>query len=288
MAGARHRCVRRSGACCASLLAAALDRRRTAPVVRPALLGAFVHTASVARARTPRVLRLARRPEPGALSPIAIRARRCWSHGSSPVGVRRSGSRRSCRRDASRPACYGGTLLLGAALGILAAGAATVTRDWWGRSAAPPCGPATPPARARSRRRRGSSTSSSARRRSSLNHALLLELRGIGLMCVFSRRTCGSSAKAHFARPRLPHRNGLAPQCRPHRDPKLLIGRAGHEDVAMGGFTTTRALLFCATALGIGTGQRPRAFGTVQARSEPARIPPRLYCRSWRSSRPRS
>ena len=180
----------------------------------------------------------------------------------------------------------GGTLLAGAALGILAAGAATVTRDWW-----EPLGRSTVWTGYYLLRALGADAGVDPEHFLVGTPSFVVEItpycsgyQGIGLMWVF----LAAYLWLFRERLRFPRAFWLLPigtllvwLLNAVRIAVLvLIGSAGHEDVAMGGFHYhAGTLLFCATALGIGTwAASSRTFGTVQrARSEPGENPTAAY-----------
>ena len=272
------------------LAAALLVGAARLPVVRPALLGAFA---------------TARRPWPALLGHLAcfgalvvlsggvfsdhdpgptllvawvvtgLAAVALWVAALVPDVMRRG-----------RGLLLGGTLLAGAALGILAAGAATVTRDWW-----EPLGRSTVWTGYYLLRALGADAGVDPEHFLVGTPSFVVEItpycsgyQGIGLMWVF----LAAYLWLFRERLRFPRALWLLPigtllvwLLNAVRIAVLvLIGSAGHEDVAMGGFHYhAGTLLFCATALGIGTwAVSSRTFGTVRrARSKPGENPTAAY-----------
>jgi exosortase E/protease (VPEID-CTERM system) len=259
-------------------------------VVRPALLGAF------ASARRPWAALLGHLacfgalvvlspgvfsdPDPGAALLVAwvvtgLAAAALWVAALVPDVMRRGAG-----------LLLGGTLLAGAALGILAAGAATVTRDWW-----EPLGRSTVWTGYYLLRALGVDAGVDPEHFLVGTRSFVVEItpycsgyQGIGLMWVF----LAAYLWLFRERLRFPRALWLLPigtllvwLLNAVRIAVLvLIGSAGHEDVAMGGFHYhAGTLLFCATALGIGTwAASSRTFGTVRrARSEPGENPTAAY-----------
>jgi exosortase E/protease (VPEID-CTERM system) len=259
-------------------------------VVRPALLGAF------ASARRPWAALLGHLacfgalvvlspgvfsdPDPGAALLVAwvvtgLAAAALWVAALVPDVMRRGAG-----------LLLGGTLLAGAALGILAAGAATVTRDWW-----EPLGRSTVWTGDYLLRALGVDAGVDPEHFLVGTRSFVVEItpycsgyQGIGLMWVF----LAAYLWLFRERLRFPRALWLLPigtllvwLLNAVRIAVLvLIGSAGHEDVAMGGFHYhAGTLLFCATALGIGTwAASSRTFGTVRrARSEPGENPTAAY-----------